>query len=335
MPTCKLCLGKEANKKNTHYLTDAIIRSCLNINGVNEREKGLYFSIDNANPFMDFNFQRLDEQTLENAIGRKPTEGEIENAKSIPFSVDYIFCSDCEKLFTEVENSFIRDILPRFRKADLTGRENLSVEENVICRSFFQIQIFRSAVCTNVLQFSDDFIEKLRIIILEKSEDSTIPLCVTYLQTLGTEENYTANYVGFTSDKNPFFIFMNDFVIQVYENNNDVKFVSFYGLNDEVDYKQYINSKETSFCFKVLMEEKKKTILKDIITDNVIDDKIQFYRNTSTSIWRHVFGVYPNSFQVDKYIQLLASDDKNNILKYTREQMHNFTVNYFREILNI
>jgi len=30
---CALCLEKEASKINTHYLTDAIIRTCLNLKG--------------------------------------------------------------------------------------------------------------------------------------------------------------------------------------------------------------------------------------------------------------------------------------------------------------
>ncbi|MBK8657107.1 MAG: hypothetical protein IPN20_25120 [Haliscomenobacter sp.] len=39
-PICALCAKNEANKKNTHYLTDGIIRSCLNEDGSNVREKG-------------------------------------------------------------------------------------------------------------------------------------------------------------------------------------------------------------------------------------------------------------------------------------------------------
>lgn len=137
-------------KKNTHYLTDAIIRSCLNIEGSNNREKGLYFAINSKNPFIEFNFQRLDEQTIEKAIGRKPTDEEIENAKQIPFSVDYIFCNDCENKFTDIETEFIEKILPKFRKNDLTGLDSLSIQENLICRNFFYLQIFRSAVCEKV-----------------------------------------------------------------------------------------------------------------------------------------------------------------------------------------
>ena len=41
MSLCKLCSQREADKKNTHYLTDSIIRTCLNKDGSNIREQGL------------------------------------------------------------------------------------------------------------------------------------------------------------------------------------------------------------------------------------------------------------------------------------------------------
>ena len=91
--TCKLCKQKEADKKNTHYLTDSIIRSCLNEDGVNVREKGYMFEVSNSTPFIDFNFQRETSQnSILEALGREPTEEEIENAKQIAYSVDYVFC---------------------------------------------------------------------------------------------------------------------------------------------------------------------------------------------------------------------------------------------------
>ena len=48
---CALCQDREANKRNTHYLSDGIIRKCLNIGGTNERERGFYFDISNVIPF--------------------------------------------------------------------------------------------------------------------------------------------------------------------------------------------------------------------------------------------------------------------------------------------
>ncbi len=54
---CALCLDKEATKKNTHYLTDGIIRSCLNLEGSNEREKVFYFDMSTKTAGIDFNFR--------------------------------------------------------------------------------------------------------------------------------------------------------------------------------------------------------------------------------------------------------------------------------------
>mgnify|MGYP006087250175 CR=1 FL=1 len=53
--TCLLCKEKSADKKNTHYLTDAIIRTCLNMDGTKEREQGLYFDISTNKESVEFN----------------------------------------------------------------------------------------------------------------------------------------------------------------------------------------------------------------------------------------------------------------------------------------
>ena len=335
MPICKLCQEREANKKNTHYLTDAIIRTCLNLGGVNDREKGLYFALDNSNPFIDFNFQRLDELTLESTIGRKPTEDEIENAKSIPFSVDYVFCSQCEKLFTDIENPFTNNILPHFRKNDLTGHDILKEADLITIRNFFYIQIYRSAVCENILDFPEEFVEKLRTIILAKNGDTSIPLSITYLQTLGGDANYTQNYIGFTSDKNPYIIFMNDFVIQVYENTDSIKFLPFYGLNEEESFQSYINYKEEHFMFYIFDDAKRKAFLNNVIVHEKVRKTIHQYRDMLDMFWRKLFGVDAPVQQKDRYIQSLINGDENNLIKYSKDQVFNFTVKYMAVLFNV
>ena len=82
---CALCKTNDADKKNTHFLTDSIIRTCLNENGENIREKGFYFDISNDTPFVDFNFQRhTTVEKLISTLGREPNEEEIEKAKILP-----------------------------------------------------------------------------------------------------------------------------------------------------------------------------------------------------------------------------------------------------------
>ena len=114
--TCALCRQREADKKNTHFLTDSIIRTCLNENGENVREKGFYFDVSNDSPFVEFNFQRRTTlEKLKTALGRDPNDGEIKKAKQIPFSVDFVFCSECEnKANGEAHGRFRRSVLSRY-----------------------------------------------------------------------------------------------------------------------------------------------------------------------------------------------------------------------------
>lgn len=334
MNICKFCQISEANKKNTHYLTDAIIRSCLNIEGSNNREKGLYFAINSKNPFIELNFQRLDEQTIEKAIGRKPTDEEIENAKQIPFSVDYIFCNNCENKFTDIETEFIEKILPKFRKNDLTGLNSLSIQENLICRNFFYLQIFRSAVCEKVFNLPIEFVNKIRKILFENIEDNSIPLSVTYLQTTGGKENYTENYVGYTSDKNPFIIFMNDFIIQCYENKENIKYLELYGLNDDA-YNNFININEEEFIFNIFQNNQRKEFLNDLITNEKVKQTIINLENYFDEIWIRLFGTTAPSYQKEKYIQSVANQSKEKLNSLSQEEMYKFTFSYLIKLLDI
>jgi hypothetical protein len=128
---CALCRKAEPDKTNTHYLTDAIIRTCLNHDGTNGREQGLYFDVSSDSPFIDFNFQRGTSVTkLEERLGRSATEEEIEKAKQIPFSVDHVFCTNCEKIFTEIENKFTQNILAKHRSVNLDGIVSLEFKDN-------------------------------------------------------------------------------------------------------------------------------------------------------------------------------------------------------------
>ncbi|PQA93919.1 hypothetical protein SAMN05421796_1062 [Chryseobacterium piscicola] len=334
MSICKFCQINDANKKNTHYLTDAIIRSCLNIEGSNNREKGLYFAINSKNPFIEFNFQRLDEHTIENAIGRKPTDEEIENAKRIPFSVDYIFCSDCERKFTDIETKFIEKVLPKFRQDDLTNLNSISISDNLICRNFFYLQIFRSTICEEVFDLPKDFVDKLRKILFENIEDYTIPLSVTYLQTTGGQENYTENYVGYTSDKNPFIIFMNDFIVQCYDRNENIKHLELYGLNND-NYNDFININEEEFIFNIFQNDERKAFLSNLITNEKVKQTIINFENYFDEIWIRLFGTKAPSYQKEKYIKSVANQSQEKLNSLSQEEMYNFTFSYLTKLLNI
>ncbi len=332
--TCALCIEKEANKKNTHFLTDGVIRSCLNIEGSKDRERGFYFRMASHEPFVDFNFQRsTPAEKVAESLGRPISDEEVNNAKEIPFSVDYVFCSDCEKLFTEIENRFLADILPRFRNHDLAEQQSVVIEDVVLARLFFYLQIWRSSVCSSTYQLPENIAEHLRVMILNfktvtENELRSYPLSVTYLETLGGEKAFTENCVGYTNDSNPYIILMNDFVIQLYETPETIRLLKAYGLNAESDYMQYINYQEIEFVSKVINDQDRKNIWHTMILEEKVRPALHHYESFFVQGWVRVFGIKPAQHQIMEYLQTTFGETGFHVLKYSKEQIIERTTDF-------
>lgn len=330
---CALCKNREADKKNTHYLTDGIIRSCLNQDGSGDREKGFYFDLSNKSSYVEFNFQReTSVEKLEESLGRQPTDEEIENAKKIPFSVDYVFCNQCENLFSEIENFFIDIILPKFRNSDLDDINNIEISERKEVRLFFYLQIWRTHICENTLKLPESTAEDLRQILLgfesiELNDLNHYPLSITYLQTSGDLKEYTTNFVGFTNDKNPYLILLNDFVIQFFDSNENIRFFDFHGLNTQENYQNYINIKEESFVIPVFQNNTRKQFLNAIINAEKVKQTLDFYRDSFNKLWFLTFGDYPPIRITQEYINEIVGDNFE-VLKYSRERIIELTRNF-------
>jgi len=316
---CALCLDKEATKKNTHYLTDGIIRSCLNFEGSDEREKGFYFDMSSRTAGVDFNFQReTPAAQLEKTFGRLPSDEEIDKAKKIPFSVNDVFCPDCEKIFTGIENQFLQNILPQFRDSNLAGVDNKSFEQVKELRLFFYIQVWRTSVCDSSFKLSASIKETLRQFIFENNrfqqvELTIFPLTVTYLETLGGKHAYTSNIVGLTNDINPFIILFNDFIIQFYESDKNIKFDSFNGVNDETTFQDYINFGEQRFLIAIINDKKRREI-SDVITDQKVKETLMLLEYTFTRQFQRLYNLSPPNYLKDQFISGFVININNNYL---------------------
>jgi len=321
---CALCQINDADKKNTHYLTDSIIRTCLNQDGSNERETGFYFDITSETPYIDFNFQRgTSIEKLEESFGRAATEQEIEKAKDIPFSVDYVFCTHCEDIFTKIETPFIEQILPKFRSTDLTGINSIELNENKISKLFFYLQVWRTAVCEDIYDLDSVTFESLRNIILDHenitNEDIPIvPIHITYLQVVGDEKEYTSNLVGSTNDIDPNIIFMNDFVIQFFNDNNSINEIEFYGLNDSNDFTELINVDNEKFKIKIIGNDKRLEIINQLTRQEKVQKAVSSILEHFIKKWFSIFRGLPNQFIIQTYMEYVTGGD-SDVLKYTEE----------------
>lgn len=337
---CALCGVNEANKKNTHFLTDGIIRTSLNEDGENVREKGFYFDVSNDSAFVEFNFQRRTTfEKLTSTLGREPNESEIEKAKQIPFSVDNVFCSECEEKFTVIETNFQQKYLHLFRQADLTGKSSVILDDYKLAKSFFLLQVWRTSICDDIFKINDEVKEALRLIILNNENVGIdtlfrFPLAVTYLITEDRDGGYTANFVGYTDDRNPSLILMNDFVIQFYENEVSLRFFDFYKLNDENDYTGFLNLQSNQFLIKILNHEQRLQLLKDFITNDKVEALVRFYSENFSKLWLGIFSVNPSPALISKYLTHLIQGSETNLLHYTKENIFSLTSQFIANELN-
>lgn len=326
---CALCKTNEADKKNTHFLSDSIIRTCLNENGENLREKGFYFDVSNDSAFVEFNFQRRTTiEKLTTTLGREPNDEEIEKAKQIPFSVDYVFCSACEKKFTEIEESFTQKYLDNFRSNAF--KDLAKFDDYRTIKLFFLLQVWRTSVCDQMFVIPADVAEKLRLIFLNKNDVdenkfAEFPLCVSYLTTEDNVDGHTGNFVGYTDDRNPNLIIMNDFIIQFYDNDGSVKFFDFYGLNDSDNFGKFLNLDVEGFIFKILSNEQRARLLKEFIETDKVKSLTKFYAENFAKLWFTLFGNSPSSFLTHRYLIHLTQGGEKNLLQYTKENIFQLT----------
>jgi len=326
MALCKLCGEKEADRKNTHYLTDAIIRSCLNHDGSNTRETGMMFDISNNKNAIQARFQRnTSTAVVEKTFGREPTEQEIEQAKIIPFSVDYVFCTGCEKIFTKIEEDFTNQILPKLRGHDFKGTEELSFTEHIIIRKFFLLQVYRTSVCDPGFIISDQFQEQLRELIYKPDADiaklTAIPLNVTYLNTVGDDFEYTKNTVGIASFNDNQIVIFNDFIIQAFETMQDVRYVDFLGFNDPKTFDYFTNINEDVFKFKVIDNET-RIKLWSAYSNEKADDERRFYRREFINAYLDCYGKFPPVPLIEAFVnEIIYGESVSDESRYSIERI--------------
>ena len=332
---CKLCQNHDADKKNTHYLTDKIIRSCLNVDGVNDREKGFTFDMSTGNPFIGFGFQReTSPELVEKALGREPTNEEIQEAKKNAFSVDYVFCKSCEDRFTAIEQEFIDTILDKLRGHDFKGIPDISFSEKIIIKKFFLMQVWRTSVSIEGFPLSDSLKEDLRKIIFEANIDDSlvisVPLTVTYLNTVGDDSEFTKNLVGHGNIEGSPVIFFNDFVIQVFEKDRDAKFIELYGINDEVTFQKYINKDEDAFTFRIFDNESRLRFSGEYFRQEKVGSTLSFFAKIFEKQYAAFYGHNPTKQIVKDFLNgITTGDDCTEETRYSMERFVIFTNKYF------
>ncbi|MFW0739314.1 hypothetical protein [Flavobacterium sp. T12S277] len=336
---CKLCLQDKKPKSNTHYLSDFIIKTALNEDGVTTRGKGMYWEINSRKLTVDFKFQQqASPKALENLLKRKTTAKEnIDAETNIDFTVSDSFCKECEDIFTKIETEFVSKIIPKFRNSNLKNvREKiLNEKESRIARLFFLLQFWRTSQCDSGLNLSTQLNEKLRtkILAIDNTGLEDIPLSTTYLETIrdpddrNNDNSYkTLNVVSVQERSDPSAIIMNDFVIQLYE-NLQFPFFHFYGINNLDDYEDYLNYNQPIIKIKVLSNERRKGILRAYFSQAAklfIGNHALFFLDNFTQQYKKL----PSNHQIEHYLRYISKN--NDLMKFSKENLVPNILKYFK-----
>lgn len=235
---CALCLTNTADDTNTHYLTDSVIRRCLNEEGSKIRAKTSSYEItldlDDKTYSKKYKFgQKTSQKSIEEALNRSPTDEEIEEAKKTDkHAVDYVFCRQCEKMMADEIESPFASIMNKFRaesfmpntatpnpSADniIDGYELFNQEDDIKrIRLFFLLQLWRTSACVSSFKLDNEIEEALRTIILDcktvnVEELKKIPLAISYINI---KSDYTTGIVMPIKSRSKYLIFMCDFLVE-------------------------------------------------------------------------------------------------------------------------
>lgn len=163
MCTCLLCQQREATMKGSHIIPSFFMKRINSIDGCNERDHELGFSIGLGTIEAYFGRDVYEDRRREYT----DDESRIDDRTNLDI-MDNVFCPECEKMFSKYEGKYSHTYDLQFEK-ELVLNTKVSGPEAALF--WFSIIWRLSATKHNGRSLSTDFEEKLRRIVL--SEDTT------------------------------------------------------------------------------------------------------------------------------------------------------------------
>lgn len=227
---CAICQCREADKKNSHIVPLCIIKNLVAIDGEKKvRDRELSFSISShelntAYVGRDILPEKVGELFGDEIANKVSTEGKNQ------FAQDYFLCTSCENKLGDLESELTKSFLDpinKFRQGNAT--EIRFEKNNDTIRLFFMSIIFRMSV-TRFGGFSLPFTfeENVRAILNKElngaQETPTRAWFPLQIYVVEPRENDTKNIVvNIPSIANPYYLFLNHFILFYYYKEKTLK----------------------------------------------------------------------------------------------------------------
>lgn len=180
MCKCLLCQQREATKKGSHIVPSFFMKRINSIDGCNERDHELGFSIGLGTIKTYFGRDVYEDRRREYT----DVESRMEDRTNLD-TMDNVFCPECEKLFSKYESKYSQTYNLPFDK-DLVENTKVSGQEAAL---FWYGVIWRlSATKHYGVKLNADFEEKLRQMVLsEDTSGSDIYYALHYCKNYGKD----------------------------------------------------------------------------------------------------------------------------------------------------
>lgn len=237
MSKCLLCQKREATKKGSHIIPSFFMKRINSIDGCNERDHELGFSIGPG--IVESYFGR----DVYEDVRREYTDDEsrIDDRTNLD-TKDNVFCPECEKLFSKYESKYSRtyDLLLNndlVENSSLTGAEAALFWYGVIWRV--------SATSHFKVKLNPEFEEKLRLAVLKEDVTKTgIYYAINYCKDYRTQDNPTI--AMFNCDDNVAMLIVDEFMLTLFngeEATQNDKWLC--GMNYRCDIKKLNNGRNS------------------------------------------------------------------------------------------
>jgi len=311
MSICKFCKTAVADKTGSHIFTSSLISNCINQPGKKGRDKELMFGFGQDGSVDNFIGSQILPEKIEEIKGSSMSDEEIES-NSNDLVYDYAFCTSCEKLFSVIESKFSPEIV-KIRAGAVK-----SFKDSELARVYFLIQVLRASVVKyNAWSLSYEFEEKLRIILIDccnKIDKKLpiepdnlifkIPLLITFLETT---TDSSSNLIVIPNFKNPTVLFLCDFVVQLFENTENLASgnIEVYNLNDRRKQDDFIQNENLEL--HKLSNCDRECLLDNLIRLDLAPQFVRSYHQKFILLCTHT-GYIPTKSRIALFSKILFQE---------------------------
>jgi len=338
---CKLCKNKEADQTGAHIFNFALIREIYNPKDNKNRGKEIVYGISTKD-FLNVYFGNgIQPEEIQQLKGRDLTDEEIEKNCN-PFTVDNIWCRECEGKFKVLEDYFMDNLYLKLRNQNKVDNYNSSVIRLYIYSLYWRVSV------TNYCNFklSDKEESKLRSLLLYNAKgkvEETIelaglnsrqikkmPLIFNYQEP---QDDITEHIILADLRRNPYLLIINNVAFQLFfkDKLGQCEKKYYFGLNDFGDFKKSINLNEEKLKITQINKSQSKDILNKV-NFIIAKQKTSDFKKLFIETHLHFFRVFPLDELIRSFMAKLTNDRGKLAHNYSFEHFVRTMYDFFADL---